>query len=216
MRNYMQWRIQVGDWAPPPTYQNYCHWLLPPVYVVRREGNVLTRVCPSVCPQGGGYPYPIQLCNITQNAMGPWPGGVTLAGEGYPGWGGTQLGQHREYLLHGGRYASCVHAGGLSCVNTWGQHPPVYWLAPSLVTSTGSATDMLIIFKFITKGNLWGEFFAARHSQINSVLQKVGKSNKNVRKFWIFCWMKNGNAYFRISASYLTAKETVRGNRVLL
>ena len=39
----------------------------------------------------------------------PWPGG-TLAR------GGTQLGQHREYLLHGGRYASCVHAGGLSCL----------------------------------------------------------------------------------------------------
>ena len=24
--------------------------------------------------------------------------------------------QHSEYLLHGGQYASCVHAGGLSCV----------------------------------------------------------------------------------------------------
>ena len=83
------------------------------------------------------------LCNISQNAMGqqggyparsswggypgwgvPWPGGYpgrggTLAGGvpwpgGYPGQGGTQLGQHREYLLHGGRYASCVHTGGLS------------------------------------------------------------------------------------------------------
>ena len=29
---------------------------LPPAYVVRREGNVLTRVCPSVCPQGGAVP----------------------------------------------------------------------------------------------------------------------------------------------------------------
>ena len=29
--------------------------------------------------------------------------------------GGTQLGQHREYLLHGRRYASCIHAEGLSC-----------------------------------------------------------------------------------------------------
>ena len=29
--------------------------------------------------------------------------------------GGTQLGQHRKYLLQGGWYASCVHAGGLSC-----------------------------------------------------------------------------------------------------
>ena len=32
----------------------------------------------SVCPHLGGYPYPIMLCNITQNAMGQTPGG------GYP------------------------------------------------------------------------------------------------------------------------------------
>ena len=156
---------------------------LPPAYIVRREGNVLTRVCPSIHPSinlsihRGEYPYPIMLCNISQNAMGqpggyparsswggtlaglypawgvpclggtlpggvPWLGGYpgrggtlaegypgqgsTLVG-GYPAWGGTlaggypagrggtQLGQHGEYLLHGGRYASCVHAGGLSC-----------------------------------------------------------------------------------------------------
>ena len=43
-------------------------------------GNVLTHVCPSVCPQGGGYPYPIMLCNISQNAMGQTLGG----GGGYP------------------------------------------------------------------------------------------------------------------------------------
>ena len=30
--------------------------------------------------------------------------------------GGTQLGQQKEYSLHGRRYASCVHAGGLSCL----------------------------------------------------------------------------------------------------
>ena len=41
------------------------------------------------------------------------PGGVPEVR--YPPRGGTQLGQHREYLLHSGRYASCVHAGGLSC-----------------------------------------------------------------------------------------------------
>ena len=29
--------------------------LLQPAYVVRREGNVLTRVCLSVCPQGGTH-----------------------------------------------------------------------------------------------------------------------------------------------------------------
>ena len=156
-----------------------------------------------------GYPYPIMLCNITQNAMGQIPRGVpsqvqlggvpcqirmgvpcwgvgtqvgrvlpsrippgrvppgrvpwARSGQGYPGrvppsrvppgkdggypcrvppcqgnppgrvppgrvppsrvspWarsgcrGGTQLGQQKEYSLHGGRYASCVHAGGLSC-----------------------------------------------------------------------------------------------------
>ena len=69
----------------------------------------------------GGYPtggYPGQVP--------PWPGqdGVVPCQGGtqvrYPPSqvrmrGGTQLGQHREYLLHGGRYASCVHAGGLSC-----------------------------------------------------------------------------------------------------
>ena len=137
--------------------------LLPPAYVVRREGNSFTLFVSSHLR--GGYPYSILLCNISQNAMGqPLGGGVpcqvqlggypgqggtlpggTLAGGvpwlgGYPGmggtlaggvpwwggtqvrypparsgWGGTQLGQHREYLLHGGRYVSCVHAGGLSC-----------------------------------------------------------------------------------------------------
>ena len=76
---------------------------------------------------GGGVPCQVQPGGV------PWPGGGTLvggypgrggtlAGGVYPGWGGTlpgggtQLGQHREYLLHGGRYASCVHAGGLSCL----------------------------------------------------------------------------------------------------
>ena len=38
--------------------------------------------------------------------------GGSAGGEG----GSAKIEQHREYLLHGGRYASCVHAGGLSCV----------------------------------------------------------------------------------------------------
>ena len=51
------------------------------------EGNVF-----SLFTSGGGYPYPIMLCNISQNAMGQ-PGGVPcqvqLGGTlgGYPGWG---------------------------------------------------------------------------------------------------------------------------------
>ena len=156
-----------------------------------REGNVLTSVCPSIHPSvchRGGYPYPIMLCNISQNAMrqqgGPVrypPGGVPRPPQGVPGpplgctwtppgvypdppgvpgpprgirgpgtprggpgsgtppggvWGlvppqggvrgpvppGGVPGQvpplrpgQKEYSLHGGRYASCIHAGGLSC-----------------------------------------------------------------------------------------------------
>ena len=57
----------------------------------------------------GGVP-----CQV-QPGGGTLPGGVPCQGGGVPCPGGTQLGQHREYLLHGGRYASCVHAGGLSC-----------------------------------------------------------------------------------------------------
>ena len=70
----------------------------------------------------GGVPCQVQLGGGGTQAGGvPWLGG-------YPGWGGTlarwgtlagggtQLGQHSEYFLHGGRYASCVHAGGLSCI----------------------------------------------------------------------------------------------------
>ena len=46
--------------------------LLPPAYVVRREGNSFTLfVSPNL---GEGYPYPIMLCNISHNAMGQPPG----------------------------------------------------------------------------------------------------------------------------------------------
>ena len=50
-------------------------------------------------PPGGGVPDRV-----------PLGGGVRV-----PPRGGTQVGQQKEYSLHGGRYASCVHAGGLSC-----------------------------------------------------------------------------------------------------
>ena len=44
--------------------------------------------------------------------------GGTLLGPGQDGGGGSQLGQQKEYSLHGRWYASCVHAGGLSCLLT--------------------------------------------------------------------------------------------------
>ena len=48
-------------------------------------------------------------------------GGVGQVQPGGEGWvrssrgGSAKIAQHRKYFLHGGRYASCVHAGGLSC-----------------------------------------------------------------------------------------------------
>ena len=71
----------------------------------------------------GGYPargYPGWVPPGRVPPLGQ-DGGMLLGGTlpGYPptrsGWGDTQLGQQKEYSLHGGRYASCVHAGGLSC-----------------------------------------------------------------------------------------------------
>ena len=91
---------------------------------------------------GGGYPaggtlpggYPSGGVPCLGGYPGRYPpqpgqdGGHPAQGGWYPGrvppsrvppsqvrMGGTQLGQHREYLLHGRRYASCIHAGALSC-----------------------------------------------------------------------------------------------------
>ena len=115
-----------------------------------REGNVLTRVCPSEsihlsvhrggvpishnalqhfpeCHEaGGGVPrsgYPPQNRGGTEVRVPPPGGGteVRVPPRGGtevrvpPPGGGTRVGQQKEYSLHGGRYASCVHAGGLSC-----------------------------------------------------------------------------------------------------
>ena len=43
-------------------------------------------------------------------------GGVGQVQPGGGRGGSAKIAQHRKYLLHGGRYASCVHAGGLSCI----------------------------------------------------------------------------------------------------
>ena len=110
------------------------------------EGNVLTRVCLSVHrggsgpATGGGGSGPatggggqVQLPGGVRSShrggsgpaagggSGPAARGGSATGGGQPpGGGSAKIGQHREYLLHGGRYASCVHAGGLSCcLLTW-------------------------------------------------------------------------------------------------
>ena len=71
------------DWATEVPNESHSLWsvlqFLPPAYVVRREGNVLIRVCPSICLFTGGYPYPIMLCNISQNSMEQTGGGVPIS-----------------------------------------------------------------------------------------------------------------------------------------
>ena len=104
--------------------------LLPPAYVVPREGTVLTGVCLST---GGGGVRSVQLGGGSQVSPAGGGGGQSAWGVGQvSSWGGVRsvaggvgqvsggggsakIGQQKEYSLHGGRYASCVHAGGLSC-----------------------------------------------------------------------------------------------------
>ena len=88
---------------------------LPPAYRVRREGYILTHVCLSV-HRGG-------VSQLTQpGGSGPagGEGGVrsSQGGQVQPGGSGPARGVSGPAgggSLHGGRYASCVHAGGLSC-----------------------------------------------------------------------------------------------------
>ena len=71
--------------------------LLPTAYVVRREGYVLTHVCPSVCPHLGGYPGQVQTEGVggtparfdwggypSQVQVGGDPGQVQVGGWGVP------------------------------------------------------------------------------------------------------------------------------------
>ena len=84
------------------------------------EGNVFSLSTPGGRGWWGGTLSHNALqhfpeCHGADTRGGTLPGG-TLAG-GYPSRGGTLVGQQKEYSIHGGRYASCVHAGGLSCYN---------------------------------------------------------------------------------------------------
>ena len=94
-----------GSGTPPQGY---------PGQVPPRGGGV-TRVR---YPPGGCPGTPPGGCLGTPPGGYPGPGGVPRSG------GGTRVGQQKEYSLHGGRYASCVHAGGLSCswIKREGQH----------------------------------------------------------------------------------------------
>ena len=81
-------------------------------------------------PNGGGegypkVPTPTPCPRYLPPSKVPTPSKVPM-GRRYPRYlppvQGTyppppRIGQHMEYLIRCGRYASCVHAGGLSCSN---------------------------------------------------------------------------------------------------
>ena len=98
-----------------------------PCQVQPGEGGILPQVpclggtLPGGVPCQEGYPargypagwgYPARGTHIGYAPPGrvhppPWPGQDRGRG--------SQIGQQNDYSIHGGRYASCVHAGGLSC-----------------------------------------------------------------------------------------------------
>ena len=68
-------------------------------------------------PPWPGQPGGVPDGGVPRSGTPPtWPGGVPRSGTPPARLGGVpRSGQHREYLPQGGRYASCVHEGGLSC-----------------------------------------------------------------------------------------------------
>ena len=87
--------LHVNTWGCMPSF-------LPPAYRVRREGYVLTRVCPSVCPQEGG------VSQLTQPGVGvrssqQGGGQVQPAGGGSgPARGGVGSSQGGDQVQLGG------------------------------------------------------------------------------------------------------------------
>ena len=92
-------------------------------------GRLCFDTCLSVCPHGV-YPYPIMLCNISQNAMGQTPRGGTLPG---PAGGDT---------LQGGYPARGTLPGG-----TQVRYPPVRsgWGGYPVRTTEGVLTTQQVV-----------------------------------------------------------------------
>ena len=89
------------------------------VFITARVRSTTGRYCFHRClsvHRGGGQPA--HSAGGGGSVVSPaGVGGQPAGGWVSPGGGGSaKIGQQNEYLLHGGRYASCVHAGGLSCL----------------------------------------------------------------------------------------------------
>ena len=104
-------------------------YLTPPPQPGQDGGEVPQGTYP---PPQPGYLPPSQVTTVgrgTQNTYAPAkvsiPPPDQVRGEGYPkvptlpqakvGTPSPRIGQHMEYLIHCGQYASCIHAGELSC-----------------------------------------------------------------------------------------------------
>ena len=79
----------------------------------------------------GGVPHPTD-----GGGGGPAPG-TPPAGGPRPGYPPPHQEQHSVYLLRGGRYASCVHAGGLSCFISFSFTPFSHACSGSQTTHVG-------------------------------------------------------------------------------
>ena len=65
--------------------------------------------------QGGGSGQSSQGGQVSSWGVRSVARGVRSVAGGSARGGSSKIGQQNEYSLHGGQYASCVHAGGLSC-----------------------------------------------------------------------------------------------------
>ena len=108
----------------------------------------------------GGVPISHNALQHFPECHGAAGGGGTLPGPagggGYPGQV-HQVGQQKEYSLHGGRYASCVHAGGLYCSKF------ILQFSMSNLSATSIASAVLITVALIASIlslaiDRWGQF----------------------------------------------------------
>ena len=90
--------------------------------LITARGKVIVSLCLSVhtwwgggSGSAGGGSGPAGRGGRSASPAGGGRGGGQVQQAG--GGGSAKIAQQNEYsLLHGGRYASCVHAGGLSCI----------------------------------------------------------------------------------------------------